>query len=60
MDTTPTADQSVYPTIEVVVRDGQPIWQVSGAGMVVHAHAGHKALERYWALCRTNGLDVPQ
>lgn len=52
-------DLPQYPVMEVVVVDGEPVWQVSGRGMTVRAKGGHQALERYWALCRTNGLPVP-
>lgn len=53
------SDQSVYPQIEVVIRDGQPIWQVSGAGITVHAQGGKRALELFWATCAAKGLQLP-
>lgn len=52
--------QSVYPMIEVVVEDGQPMWQVCGAGLCVRNKAGKRALEMFWALCQAKGLPVPQ
>lgn len=54
------SDQSVYPMIEVVIHDGQPVWQVSGAGIVVHAQGGKRALELFWAACASKGLQPPQ
>lgn len=53
------SDQSVYPLIEVVIRDGQPVWQVSGAGITVHAQGGKRALELFWAACAAKGLQLP-
>ena len=46
--------------IEVVIHDGQPVWQVSGAGIVVHAQGGKRALELFWAACASKGLQPPQ
>jgi hypothetical protein len=52
--------QSVYPLIEVVVENGQPMWQVCGSGLCVRNKAGSRALEMFWALCQSRGLPVPQ
>lgn len=59
MDTTPTADQSEYPTIEVVVRDGRPVWQVSFSGVSVLADSGQRAVELLREACRAKGLPGP-
>lgn len=53
------SDQSVYPIIEVVIRDGQPVWQVSGGGITVYAQGGKRALELFWAECASKGLQLP-
>ena len=39
---------------------GQPIWQVCGGGICVRNPAGQRALELFWAQCRSMGLPVPQ
>lgn len=52
--------QSVYPMIEVVEEDGQPMWQVCGGGVCVRNKSGKRALEMFWALCQAKGLPVPQ
>lgn len=51
--------QSVYPVIEVVIVNGEPMWQVCGGGVCVRNKAGKRALEMFWAVCQSKGLQVP-
>jgi hypothetical protein len=48
------------PTWEVVIRNGQPIWRVCGAGVCVEAGSGSRALADFEALCRTHGIEPPR
>jgi hypothetical protein len=52
--------QSVYPLIEVVIENGEPVWQVCGGGLCVRNRAGARALELFYAQCHSKGLAVPQ
>lgn len=52
--------QSVYPLIEVVIINGEPIWQVCGGGICVRNRSGSRALELFYAQCQSKGLQVPQ
>jgi hypothetical protein len=52
--------QSVYPMIEVVQVNGEPIWQVCGSGICTRHKAGYRALESFWAQCKQQGVEVPQ
>ena len=52
--------QSVYPMIEVVQVNGEPIWQVCGSGICTRHKAGSRALESFWAQCSKQGLEAPQ
>ena len=52
--------QSVYPMIEVVQVNGEPIWQVCGSGICTRHRAGNRALESFWAQCKQQGVEVPQ
>lgn len=58
-DVTPQSDQ-VYPILEVVIVDGEPVWQVSGGGITVRAKGGMRALELFWAQCSSKGVEPPQ
>jgi hypothetical protein len=59
-DTSLQSGEVVYPTFEVIAIDGQPVWQVCGGGICVRSRGGHRALELFWAQCRSRGLPVPQ
>lgn len=48
------------PTWEVVIRDGQPIWRVCGAGVCVEARSGVEAMDRLEALAMTRGVRLPR
>ena len=52
--------QSVYPLIEVVQVNGEPIWQVCGSGICTRHRAGYRALEMFWLQCSSQGLQAPQ
>jgi hypothetical protein len=52
--------QSVYPMIEVVQINGEPIWQVCGSGICTRHRAGYRALEMFWMQCSSQGLQAPQ
>ncbi|MEB3275379.1 MAG: hypothetical protein VKM92_00275 [Cyanobacteriota bacterium] len=52
--------QSVYPVLEVVAVNGEPIWQVSGGGICARNHSGARALELFDALCRSKGITPPR
>jgi hypothetical protein len=52
--------QSVYPLIEVVTINGEPIWQVCGSGICTRHRAGSRALESFWAQCSKQGIEMPQ
>lgn len=46
------------PTIEVVIRDGQPIWRVCALGMCVEEASGERAHERLRDLCLARGVEA--
>lgn len=48
------------PTIEVVVRDGEPIWRVCAAGYCVEDRSGVRARELLDALCVSRGIEPPR
>jgi hypothetical protein len=52
--------QSVYPMIEVVQVNGEPIWQVCGSGICTRHRVGSRALESFWAQCKQQGVELPQ
>jgi hypothetical protein len=47
------------PTTEVVIRNGQPIWRVCGAGMCVEDCSGTRAMVTFRALCASRGITPP-
>lgn len=51
--------QLTYPTVEVVIRNGQPIWQVCGAGLCVEEKSGSRAMDAFRALCCSRGITPP-
>lgn len=52
-------DTRDLPTTEVVIRDGQPVWQVCGAGMCVEERSGRRAMDAFLALCASRGIVPP-
>jgi hypothetical protein len=47
------------PTQEVIIREGQPIWRVCGAGLCVEDRSGTKAMAAFQALCVSRGIEPP-
>lgn len=47
------------PTQEMIIRDGQAIWQVCGAGMCVEDASGTRAMATFRALCAGRGITPP-
>jgi hypothetical protein len=50
----------VYPMIEVIIDNGEPIWQVHGGGVTSRHRSGLRALELFYAKCHAMGLKVAQ
>lgn len=48
-----------YPTIEVVIRDGNPCYQVCGNGLCCHHRQAWQAIVMFEAQCVANGLPIP-
>lgn len=46
------------PIREVISRDGQPWWRISGDGVTVENPSGSKAIAEYERLCRSMGIAV--
>jgi hypothetical protein len=44
------------PTTEVVIRNGQPVWRVCGAGLCIEDQSGIRAMAAFRALCISRGL----
>jgi hypothetical protein len=57
--TATTMDTRQLPTQEVVIRNGQPVWRVCGAGMCVEDASGIRAMSAYRALCSSHGIEPP-
>lgn len=53
-------DYRNMPELEVVIRDGQPIWRVCGMGLCVEDGSGTRAAEVFDALCRSRGVELPR
>jgi hypothetical protein len=47
------------PTQEVIIREGQPIWRVCGAGLCVEDRSGTKAMAAFQAECISQGIELP-
>jgi hypothetical protein len=52
-------DTRSLPTQEVVIRDGQPVWRVCGAGLCVEDASGTRAMSAFRALCLSRGIEAP-
>jgi hypothetical protein len=52
--------EDVYPVIEVIVDNGEPIWQVCGSGVCSRHRSGARALELFYAKCHAKGVTLPQ
>jgi hypothetical protein len=52
--------EDVYPMIEVIMSNGEPIWQVCGGGICTRHRSGASALELFYVKCQSKGLTLPQ
>lgn len=52
--------QSVDALREVVLVNGELMWQVSGGGVCVHSKSGAEAMELFRAQCQRKGIWVDQ
>ena len=52
--------EDVYPVIEVIIENGEPIWQVCGSGVCSRHKSGQRALELFYVKCQTKGIELPQ
>jgi hypothetical protein len=52
--------EDVQPIIEVIIDNGEPIWQVHGGGITSRHRSGLRALELFHAKCQAQGLTVAQ
>jgi hypothetical protein len=52
-------DHSKLPTLEVVIRNGSPVWRVCGMGLCVEDRSGTRAQEAFRVLCLAKGLHPP-
>ncbi len=50
----------VYPMIEVIIHNGEPIWQVCGGGVCSRHKSGLRALELFYVQCQAKGIEPPQ
>ena len=48
------------PTWEVVIRNGQPVWMVCGAGICVEASSGSEAMAKLQAIATSRGIQLPR
>ncbi len=46
--------------IEVIIDNGEPIWQVCGSGVCSRHRSGLRALELFYAKCQAKGVQPPQ
>jgi len=49
-------DHSKLPSLEVVIRNGSPVWRVCGMGLCVEDRSGVRAQKAFRDLCFTKGL----
>ena len=47
------------PTQEVIIREGQLIWRVCGAGLCVENCSGTRAMAEFRSLCARHGIEPP-
>jgi len=47
------------PTLELVIRDGAPVWLIQSAGVVAEHQDRRTAAQLFTAQCKSRGLQLP-